>query len=226
MRTEANFDHRVYEKDIIESFLSPENVGKYSRKLENNVPPKSLLHEKPATGNTTHISVVDAAGNAASVTTSNGEGCGHMIPGMGVMLNNMLGEEDINPHGFHTQPAGLRMSSMMSPTIVMHKGRPEAILGSGGSNRIRSAILQVILNLLDFKLPVEEAVNAPRTHWDKKIFQVENGIHKDQLKDVSSPVNCWDIKNMYFGGVHTVISENGTLSGAGDARRGGTCLKN
>jgi gamma-glutamyltranspeptidase/glutathione hydrolase len=108
----------------------------------------------------------------------------------------------------------------------MHEGRPEAILGSGGSNRIRSAILQVILNLLDFKLPVEEAVNAPRTHWDKKIFQVEKGIHKDQLEGMSSPVNCWDVKNMYFGGVHTVISENGTLSGAGDSRRGGTCLKN
>jgi gamma-glutamyltranspeptidase/glutathione hydrolase len=221
-----DFDHRVYEKDIIDSFLSPENIGKYSRKLENNIPPKNLLPEKPATGNTTHISVVDAAGNAASVTTSNGEGCGHMIPGMGVMLNNMLGEEDINPHGFHTQPAGLRMSSMMSPTIVMHEDRPEAILGSGGSNRIRSAILQVILNLLDFNLPVEEAVNAPRTHWDKKIFQVENGIHKDQLENVSSPVNCWAEKNMYFGGVHTVISENCTLSGAGDSRRGGTCLKN
>lgn len=224
-----DFDHRVYEEGIIDSFLSRENIGKYSSKLENNIPPKSLFPEKPATGNTTHISVVDTAGNAASVTTSNGEGCGHMIPGMGVMLNNMLGEEDINPHGFHTQPAGIRMSSMMSPTIVMHEGRPEIILGSGGSNRIRNAILQVILNLLDFNLPVEEAVNAPRTHWDKKIFQVESGIHKDQLerlKDMSSPVNCWDIKNMYFGGVHTVISENATLSGAGDTRRGGICLKN
>jgi len=152
-----------------------------------------------------------------------------MIPGMGIMLNNMLGEEDINPHGFHTQPAGLRMSSMMSPTIVMCDGRPEIVLGSGGSNRIRNAILQVIVNLIDFKLPVEEAVNASRTHWDKSVFQVEHGISPsevDGLKKTASPVNCWDVKNMYFGGVHTVISENATLSGAGDRRRGGICLKN
>lgn len=223
-----DFDHRVYEKDIITSFLSKENIDKYSAKLKNDIEAMQLK-EKPSTGNTTHLSVVDSAGNAASVTTSNGEGCGHMIPGMGVMLNNMLGEEDINPHGFHQQPAGLRMSSMMSPTIVMHEDLPEVILGSGGSNRIRNAILQVILNLIDFKLPVEEAVNASRTHWDKSTFQVELGVASaelDDLKKSASPVNCWEVKNMYFGGVHTVISKNNTLSGAGDARRGGICLKN
>lgn len=223
-----DFDHLVYEKNIIDSFLSPENIDKYSNKLENHKIPARFSPEKPSTGNTTHISVVDTEGNAASVTTSNGEGCGHMIPGMGVMLNNMLGEEDINPHGFHTQPAGLRMSSMMSPTIVMRAGRPEIILGSGGSNRIRNAILQVIINLIDFKLPVEEAVNASRIHWDKSTFQVELGISPselDGLKKAGAPINCWDVKNMYFGGVHTVISENSTLSGAGDTRRGGICLK-
>jgi len=52
-------------------------------------------------GSTTHISVIDSEGNAASVTTSHGEGSSYVIPGTGIMVNNMLGEEDLNPHGFH-----------------------------------------------------------------------------------------------------------------------------
>ncbi|MDH3975312.1 MAG: gamma-glutamyltransferase [Deltaproteobacteria bacterium] len=223
-----DFDHRVYEEDIIETFLSPERIESYRKKMAHE---SSLLlgTERPSTGNTTHISVLDEAGNAASVTTSNGEGCGHMVTGMGIMLNNMLGEEDINPHGFHQHKPGMRMSSMMTPTIVMDGRRPAIVMGSGGSNRIRNAILQVIINLIDHKMDINNAVNSPRVHWDKKSFQVEAGIASKCLhilKSTGVSLNCWEDKNMYFGGVHTVASfgdEDG-LSGAGDLRRGGVCL--
>ena len=82
------------------------------------------------------------------------------------MLNNMLGEEDLNPQGFHRWPVNQRMTSMMSPSLVLQpKGRSIA-LGSGGSNRIRSAILQVLVNLIDFVMSPDDAVNQPRVHFE------------------------------------------------------------
>ncbi len=224
-----DFDHRVYEDDLAETFLSAERIARYREELAGILHPIGAC-ERIASGNTTHISIVDEAGNAAAVTTSNGEGCGYMIPGTGVMLNNMLGEEDINPHGFHVQDPGVRMSSMMSPTIVMGKSGPEIVLGTGGSNRIRNAILQVILNIIDHRLPVSEAVNAPRVHWDGAVLQVEKGVDDDvlnSLEEIGIPINRWRGKNMYFGGVHTVVMdcEERMLTGAGDVRRGGVCLQ-
>ena len=223
-----DFDHKVYEPGIADIFLARESLDNYRKRINVDISTDSD-YERSSTGNTTHISVVDEDGNAASVTTSNGEGCGHMIPGAGVMLNNMLGEEDINPHGFHMQAAGTRMSSMMAPTIVMDRHSPSMVLGSGGSNRIKNAIFQVILNIIDYKMPVHEAVNSARAHWDKKNFQLEPGVTATEIEkivDSGIPVNSWDKKNMYFGGVHTAVAgDAGTeLTGAGDLRRGGVCL--
>ncbi|MEJ7717047.1 MAG: gamma-glutamyltransferase [Thermoleophilaceae bacterium] len=96
-------------------------------------------------GSTTHISVLDGEGACVSVTCSNGSSSGVVVPGTGVHLNNMLGEQDLNPLGFGRQQAGRRVSSMMAPTVVLRDGVPEAAIGSAGSNRIRSAILQTIL---------------------------------------------------------------------------------
>ena len=111
-------------------------------------------------GSTTHITAVDGDGMCASVTCSNGTGSGLIVPGTGVHVNNMLGEQDLNPLGFHRHDPGRRLPSMMSPTVVLRDGELEAGLGSGGSNRIRSAVLQTILRLTD-GLDVAEAVVAP-----------------------------------------------------------------
>ena len=96
-------------------------------------------------GNTTHISVMDADGGCASVTCSNGSCSGVVVPGTGMHLNNMLGEQDLNPLGYHRHEPGARVPSMMAPTVALRDGRPEVALGSAGSNRIRSAILQTLL---------------------------------------------------------------------------------
>src|SRR5215216_3224666 len=98
-------------------------------------------------GATTHISAVDADGWACAVTCTNGEGCGEVVPGTGIHLNNMMGEQDLSPFGFHAHPPGRRLPSMMAPTMVLGSGgaHPRLVLGSAGSNRIRSAILQVVI---------------------------------------------------------------------------------
>src|SRR5207247_2639062 len=100
----------------------------------------------------------------ASVTCSNGSCSGVVVPGTGVHLNNMLGEQDLNPHGYHRYPPGVRVPSMMAPTVVLRDGRPEIALGSAGSNRIRSAILHTILAIVDDGLHAEQAVRRPRLH--------------------------------------------------------------
>ena len=109
-------------------------------------------------GSTTHIAALDADGWACSVTCSNGEGSGLVVPGTGVHLNNVMGEEDLSPLGYFTHPPGRRLPSMMAPTVVSAGGVPQLVLGSAGSNRIRSALLQVIVNAIDLGMDAREAV--------------------------------------------------------------------
>ncbi len=183
-------------------------------------------------GGTTHISVIDAAGNAAAATVSNGEGCGHMVPGAGFMANNMLGEEDINPRGFFNWQPDQRISSMMAPTLVNRGNDWRLALGSGGSNRIRTAILQVLCNVLGFSMPLNEAVEAPRLHYERGRLNVEDGFPDSVVAPLQAGYDdckIWPERNFFFGGVHGAQisgtgSASGDLVGAGDPRRGGVVV--
>ena len=177
---------------------------------------------------TTQISIADRAGNLASMTLSNGEGSGFIVPGTGIMMNNMLGESDLNPHGFHQWPVNQRISSMMAPSLVLLEDGTTIVTGSGGSNRIRSAILQVISNLVDFHMPLEEAVYHPRIHYENDLLSLEPEVDPSilqKLKDEFPNQQVWCDKNLFFGGAHTVtITAKGALSGVGDTRRGGVSI--
>ena len=179
---------------------------------------------RPATARgTTHISVIDGAGLAVSLTSSNGEGSGHIAPGTGIILNNMLGEEDLHPAGFHRWPADTRISSMMAPSILAEADGGLTALGSGGSNRLRTAILQVVLNLTDFGLAPAAAVAAPRVHWERDFLNVEAGFEPAVVAALVADHpdhKVWPAGNLFFGGVH-VVTSHGT--GAGDPRRAGVC---
>jgi gamma-glutamyltranspeptidase/glutathione hydrolase len=181
-------------------------------------------------GSTTHISVLDGAGLACSVTCTNGEGSGVVVPGTGLHLNNIMGEEDLNPFGFGQHPAGTRMPSMMAPTMVLAgegDGDPvELVLGSAGSNRIRSALLQTIIGVVDRGLGVAAAVQAPRAHFEDGIVYAEPGIDVDDLEAQGQTVVRFRAPNLFFGGVQAVRRDpaGGLLSGAGDPRRGGAAV--
>ena len=212
---EDRYNTNLYQESVEQIFLSTEHIDIYKDKLTKTV---------TKWGSTTHISVIDAEGNAASVTTSHGEGSGYVIPGTGIMVNNMLGEEDLNPQGFHQWQENVRISSMMAPTIVLKDHQPEIVLGSGGANRIRTAILQVISNIIDFKMPVDAAVNNPRIHCEGGVLNIEPGFRDEVIEDLltsNEQLTLWNKKNMFFGGVHTVMEAAGSISGAGDDRRNG-----
>ena len=211
------YDSRLHQENVAELFLADTHLFEYLNQVTRTV---------NKWGSTTHLSVLDGDGNAASVTTSNGEGSGYVIPSTGIMVNNMLGEEDLNPYGFHQWQENVRISSMMSPTIVLKNNQPEIVLGSGGSNRIRTAILQVISNILDFKMSVCEAVDSPRVHWENNLFNVEPGFPEEEVNKIMLPDHNqlvkWHDKNLFFGGVHTVReTSSGLMEGAGDHRRDG-----
>jgi gamma-glutamyltranspeptidase/glutathione hydrolase len=183
-------------------------------------------HRADLLGSTTHISVIDADWMCAAVTCSNGSGSGVLVPGTGVILNNMLGEEDLNPLGFHRLAAGERVPSMMAPTVVLRGGEVVLAVGSAGSNRIRSAILQTVVRVVEQGMGPAAAIAAPRLHSEGGVVQAEPGIDAAALARLevggATVVRRPEV-NLFFGGVQAVARdpESGELSGGGDPRRGG-----
>ena len=197
-------------KDIFSNYMN--KLESQGRNFQND---KSTLKR----GSTTHVSVIDKDLNAASVTTTNGEGCGYILPGTGIMMNNMLGEEDLNPLGFHKWTHPMRLPTMISPSIIMQGHKPFILLGSGGSNRIRSALVQVILNCIDKGMSLGDGILSPRIHLEGSQLYFEPGVDisdKDIPKHIS--MHPFEEKNLFFGGVNAVT----LTEGASDPRRGGT----
>lgn len=180
---------------------------------------------KIAQRGTTHISVIDADGMAVAATVSNGEGNGTIVPQCGFMVNNMLGEDDVNPDGVADWQPGIRLSSMMAPTLASDADGGLAVLGSGGSNRIRSAVYCVLVRHLAGRLPLEDAITAARLHIENGFLEFEGHIDDDDRTALEAQFperRCWDEPNLFFGGVHAVRKNaDGGIGGAGDPRRGG-----
>jgi gamma-glutamyltranspeptidase / glutathione hydrolase len=177
-------------------------------------------------GGTTHVSVIDGEGNAASLSTSTGSGSGVVVPGTGVYMNNMLGETDLVAGPV---PPGRRLTSMMAPSIALDaRGAPRLVVGSAGSARLRGAIMQIMVNVLEHGLPVGEAIAAPRVHVDEPHVHCEGGHDPqvlDRLEALGYDVVRWRRSNLFFGGVAAVeVLADGSLAAAGDPRRGGAGL--
>jgi gamma-glutamyltranspeptidase/glutathione hydrolase len=169
-------------------------------------------------GGTTHISVVDGEGNAASLSCSLGSSSGIVVPGTGIHLNNMLGES----HLTGGERPGERMRSLMAPSILLRDGRPRLVVGSAGSTRLHGAMLQVVANVAARGLEVGEAVDAPRMHVEAGVAHCEDAAAADELEQAGYAVVRWRDRNLFFGGVSAVeIRDDDSLAAAGDPRRGG-----
>ena len=213
----AEFQQGLHSEGYLERFLAKEALASTASEIGSRL------------GSTTHLAVLDADGGCATVTCSNGSCSGVIVPGTGVHLNNMLGEQDLNPLGFHRHEPGRRIPSMMAPTVVLRDGEPEVALGSAGSNRIRSAILQTILAVVDEGLDAQAAVDRPRVHFEEGVVQAEPGVDEAGLAGLERDgyaVTRWRERNLFFGGVQAVARdlETNELSGGGDPRRGGVAV--
>jgi gamma-glutamyltranspeptidase/glutathione hydrolase len=214
-RGEPGFESALYRGGVARRLAARETEA-----LERIARGDPGLAETAARG-TTHISVVDASGDAAAMTVTTGSGSGVIVPGTGIHVNNMLGEFDLP--GAPTP--GTRLSSMMSPSIVSRDGATRLVVGSAGSLRLRSAVLQVVVNVIGHGLPVGEALEAPRIHLEEPHVHCEGGHDEaevDRLADLGYEVVRWRRPNLYFGGANAVeVRPDGTLDAAGDPRRGG-----
>jgi len=181
---------------------------------------RRLTRRLAESGGTTHISVVDGEGNAASLSASTGGGgSGVVVPGTGIHMNNMLGELDLmvgDPR------PGERLTSMMAPSLVLEEERPRLVLGSAGSNRLRGAIMQIVVNVLGHGLGVAQAIAAPRVHLEGDVLHLEPPL---DAGPVPYEIARWQGLNLFFGGVSAVERHaDGSLAAAGDPRRGGAGL--
>jgi gamma-glutamyltranspeptidase/glutathione hydrolase len=210
------FARELYRGGLARRLYDERQLGAAVRRMRSRLPELQR--------GTTHISVVDGRGNAASLTASTGAGSGVIVPGTGIQLNNMLGEFDLAATGGIPRP-GVRFTSGMAPSLVLRDRRPRLVVGSAGSLRLRGAILQVVVNAVAHDLGVEEAIGHPRVHYDAGHVHAEGGndpAELDRLESWGYDVARWRRRNLFFGGVAGVeFREDGTLAAAGDPRRGG-----
>ena len=200
------------------------------RLIESMVHADKLKNQQTAfqsSKGTTHMSIIDGSGNVASLTVSNGEGCGYAVPHCGFMLNNFLGEEDINTGGFFNFKENSRMASMMSPTIIEHCKNhmfdQKIALGTGGSNRIKTAMFQVIWHIIAENKTLDNAINLPRIHYENGVLDVEKGINSDTvelLESLYKNSTIWQQRSLYFGGINAVQAGSKHLA-VSDSRRNG-----
>ena len=219
----GDFARDLYRGGLATRLCAEDVVAAAAARLDRRLTRATREPAEPS--RTTHISVVDGDGNAASLTASTGSGSGVFVPGTGIHLNNMLGEYDLNPPGRRRKP-GRRLTSMMSPSLVLSDdGEPRLVVGSAGSVRLRGAILQIVVNVLGHGLTVEEAIGRPRVHLDEGHIHCEGGSDPGELDELERrgyDVVPWRRRNLYFGGAAAVeMRPNGELAAAGDPRRGG-----
>src|SRR5947207_1975831 len=219
----GSFSRDLHRGGLAARLLDPANVRSARARVARRLK-RAHAGELASVGGTTHVSAIDAEGNAASVSTSTGSGSGVVVPGTGIYMNNMLGEYDLVAG--RTIPPGRRLTSMMAPSIALDAGgRPRLVVGSAGSARLRGAIMQIVVNVLEHELGVADAISEPRVHLDGTHLHCEGG-HGDtelaRLERLGYDVVRWRRRNLFFGGAAAVETcSDGTLAAAGDPRRGG-----
>ena len=137
--------------------------------------------------------------------------------GTGLHLNNMMGEEDLAAG--REMPPGTRLTSMQAPTMVVGPDGVELVVGSSGSNRLRSAITQVAINVIDHGMGAREAIDHPRVHVEGDRLDCEGGfdpVEIEKLERWGERVNRFAGLNLYFGGANAVVARGGALEAAGE----------
>jgi gamma-glutamyltranspeptidase/glutathione hydrolase len=183
-------------------------------------------------GSTTHLCVADADGNAVSLTQTLGTffGSGQTING--ILLNCALTNFTIsNQESPNYIMANKQPRSTIAPTIVLKDEKPYLIIGSPGGRRIIAALIQVLVNVIDFEMNAEEANRAPRFYTQKfeDHLHVESGVGQniiDKLNEMGHSVQVYEGTDLFFGGVQMIISdpETNTYFGSADIRRGGNAM--
>lgn len=182
--------------------------------------------EKPADPGTTHMTVCDDQGNAVAITHTLGMGSGVVTPGLGFQYNNAIGGFDPEPGKANSIAPGKARISAMSPTMVMRDGRPYLVLGSPGSNAIVNAILQTIVNVMDFGMSPVEAVSVPRVHCEGGPVALETRFLQQTARELTASGHTVKHGAIGYdtlqGRIQLAVADGqGSWHGASDPRRDG-----
>ena len=228
-------------KNPLKSLLDPAYIRKRAASIdrEHATPGNQISPGLPAgheSTETTHYSIVDKEGNAVAVTytLNGGYGSGVTVPGIGVLMNNEMDDFAVKPgeanmFGLVQGEAnsitpGKRPLSSMTPTIVLKDNKPFLVLGAPGGSRIITAVMQVILNVIDFGMNVQEAIDAPRFHhqWKPDRLELEKGFSPDTIALLKARgQNVEDNKPTVVARVEAILISGGWLQGGQDGRGSG-----
>ena len=182
-------------------------------------------------GGTSHLSVIDQQGNIVALTQTINYffGSGVLVPGTGIMLNNEMDDFNPQPGTSNSVDPRKRPLSSMTPTIMLKNGKPFLSVGSPGATRIISALTQIIVNVVDFRMNIQDAIDAPRIHCMTGDIFMESRIPKevqDALTAKGHKLSVRGAVDLYFGGAQGVMIDpaSGKLYGAGDPRRDGVAV--
>lgn len=183
------------------------------------------------TGGTAHLSVIDKERNMVSITDSINYyfGSGVVINNTGILMNDTMRDFSLEHWHINSVEPGKRPRSWMSPTLVLKNGKPFLTLGSAGGPKIVSSVLQVIINVIDFNMRIEKAVQAPRFHCQGNEVSLESSIPlkiREELVEKGHPVKERD-EWWFFGAVQAALVDLRTnqIYGAADPRRDGIAIK-
>lgn len=177
---------------------------------------------------TAHVSAVDSDGTACAITMSSGYGAGMTIPGTGILLNNCLGETELNRHGLHAVPPGTRLASNMAPTTARTRDGRALAIGSPGADRITTALMLVLGQGVLHGADLQAAIDRPRLHVRPGADpDVDVTVEYEADPELEAAVVASGLRShvypephMYFGGVGAALRlAHGDLAAAGDARR-------
>ena len=175
---------------------------------------------------TTHISCVDKNGMVVSLTHTLGNPSGFVVQDTGMLMNGAMSTFDPRPGRPHSIAPGKRRTSSMCPSIVFEGDRPVLTLGAPGASWIGPAVLQVLLNVLDWGMGMQEAILAPRIVATSNIIDISNRILKrteKRLTDMGYEVRRTHV-SYAFAGVHGISMWPDGLEGGADPQRDGMAL--
>ncbi|KAA3662440.1 MAG: gamma-glutamyltransferase [Calditrichaeota bacterium] len=218
--------------DVPVEKLTDKTYAKSRRALIHN--DKTLNDYKSAkmvsreSGSTTHLSVIDLQDNMVALTQSINYwfGAGITVPGTGVLLNNHLADFSENPLSQNAIEPNKQPVSSIAPTLLLKDGKPFLTIGTPGGSRIIGALAQIIINVVDFGMSMDDAIEAPRVHAYGGILHVEGRIPKDTiaaLEQLGHKVKVRGNFDNYFGGAQGILvdQKTGDLIGGADSRRDG-----
>lgn len=180
----------------------------------------------PTSSSTAHVSAADSDGMVCAITASSGYGSGATVPGTGIMLNNCLGEPELNRLGLHALAPGTRLASNMAPSVGRRADGAALAIGSPGADRITTALMQVLGRFCLHGAGLQEAIDAPRVHVRVMDDGAPRVDHEDDdallaaVRGLGLASYSHGARSMFFGGVGAVVSSpDGSLQAAGDPRR-------